>query len=75
MSLRFLGKDPDSEHNGSPTLWDDGDCYVMQGWRIVDSATLAAIGDIPAHETVLRIPKRMVQFFPEVSGAQDGKGV
>lgn len=33
MTLQFLGKDPESEYNGSPTVWDDGDCYVIQGWR------------------------------------------
>jgi hypothetical protein len=27
---------PESEYNGSATLWDDGDCYVIQGWRITD---------------------------------------
>jgi hypothetical protein len=27
-----------------------------------------SVGEIPAHETVVRIPKRMMPFFPEVSG-------
>ena len=67
MALQFLGKDPESEYNGSPTLWDDGDCYVIQGWRITDPGTLAEIGAVPAHETVLRLPKRMMPFFREVS--------
>ena len=71
MALRFLGKDPDSGHLQSPTVWDDGDCYVIQGWRITNPAELAEIGEIPAHETVVRIPKRMMQFFPEVSGARN----
>jgi hypothetical protein len=67
MALQFLGKDPESEYNGSPTVWDDGDCYVIQGWRIIDPGTLAQIGTVPGHETVLRLPKRMMQFFKEVS--------
>jgi hypothetical protein len=67
MTLRFLGKDPDSDTTNSPTIWDDGDNYVIQGWRVTDSADLAVIGDIPAPETVVRIPKRMMPFFPEVS--------
>jgi hypothetical protein len=67
--MRFLGVDPDTGYGGSPTVWDDGDCYVIQGWRITDEQTLAEIGDVPAHETVVRIPKRMMQFFPEVSDA------
>jgi hypothetical protein len=71
MALKFLGKDPNSEVNDSPTVWDDGDAYVIQGWKISDSATLAAVGPVPAHEVVLRLPKRMIQFFPEVTGGAD----
>jgi len=67
MALEFLGKDPGSETNNSPTIWDDGDSYVIQGWRVTDPADLAVIGDVPAHETVVRIPKRMMPFFREVS--------
>ena len=66
MALQFLGKDPDSEYSGSPAVWDDGDCYVIQGWRITDPGTLAQVGTVPAHETVLRFPKRMMRFFKEV---------
>ena len=67
MALHFLGKDPESEHGSSPTIWADGDDYVVQGWRITDADTLGQIGDVPGHETVVRIPKRMMQFFPEVA--------
>jgi transcriptional regulator with XRE-family HTH domain len=42
MALQFLGTDPASEYNGSPTLWDDGDCYVIQGWRIRKDAEMTA---------------------------------
>ena len=72
MAMRYLGKDPGSEHGGSPTVWDDGDSYVVQGWRITDAATLAEIGDVPAHETVIRIPKRLMTVFPEVNGGSSG---
>jgi hypothetical protein len=68
MALRFLGKDPNSDSNNSPTIWDNGDEYVIQGWRVTDPADLAEIGDVPAHETVVRIPKRMMPLFPEVTG-------
>jgi hypothetical protein len=34
MALRFIGKDPDSPEGGSPSVWDDGDSYVIQGWRV-----------------------------------------
>ncbi len=66
MVLQFLGKDPDSGYNGSPTLWDDGDAYVIQGWRVTDPATLEVIGEVPHLETVIRLPKRMMRFFNEV---------
>jgi hypothetical protein len=68
MTLRFLGKDPNSDTANSPTIWDDGDNYVIQGWRVIDPGDLAVIGEVPALETVVRIPKRMMPFFPEVSG-------
>ena len=71
MALRFLGKDPDSPVSDSPTIWDNGDSYVIQGWRIVDQQILAEVGEIPAHETVLEIPKRMMHFFPEVPGGSN----
>lgn len=74
MSLRFIGKDPGSPDGGSPTVWvDDKDgSIVIQGWKIEDAATLAAVqatGPIPDHETVLRLPSRMVPFLQEVCGA------
>lgn len=72
MAMRYLGKDPSSDHGDSPTVWDDGDSYVVQGWRITDEATLAEIGQIPAHETVIRIPKRLMPVFPEVNGGSGG---
>jgi hypothetical protein len=72
--MRFLGVDPNSDHGSSPTIWDDGDSYVIQGWRVGDAAALAEIGDMPAHETLVRIPKRMMTFFPEVNSASSGSG-
>jgi len=47
MTLRFLGKDPNSQGGQSPTVWDDGDSYVVQGWRITEAATLAEIATSP----------------------------
>lgn len=67
MSIRFLGKDPSSPDGDSPTVWEDGDDYILQGFTVSDDATL---GELPAGETRIRFPKRMMQFFPEVSGAR-----
>ena len=69
MTLRFVGKDPDSPDGQSPTVWDDGDTFVIQGWRL-DAATMAEVGEVPAHETVIRFPKRMIPFLTE--GSTDG---
>jgi hypothetical protein len=30
--------------------------YVVQGWKVTDPQTLAEIGDIPDHETIIEIP-------------------
>jgi len=78
MALKFLGKDPDSPDGDSPSLWDDGDSFVMQGWRVTDSSEVAALlaaagqASIPAHETLIRFPKRMMALFPEVNGGSQG---
>ncbi|MFI7273001.1 hypothetical protein [Streptomyces sp. NPDC049879] len=68
MALIKLGKDPESKVEGSPTLYYDEarDTYLMQSWRVTDAERLAQM-DIPAHETVVEFPKRMMQFFPEVT--------
>ncbi|HEU4423650.1 MAG TPA: hypothetical protein VFR67_14045 [Pilimelia sp.] len=51
MSLRLIGKDPESPNNGSPTVWVDEEDHsvVIQGWKIMDESTLAAIGTVPDH--------------------------
>jgi hypothetical protein len=80
VTLRFIGKDPGSPVNDSPTIWVDEDdgSFVFQGWRITDDATLsqiAAKGPIPHHETVLRLPARMAPFLREVCGSGGTGGV
>ncbi|MDH6132362.1 hypothetical protein P3T37_001747 [Kitasatospora sp. MAA4] len=68
MALHKLGKDPESPVNNSPTLYydDETDTYLVQSWKVTDPQRLAEL-DIPDHETVVEWPKRMMQFFPEVS--------
>ncbi|GAA2873082.1 hypothetical protein GCM10010517_33580 [Streptosporangium fragile] len=62
MALRFLGKD--TIDGGSPTLFDDGDRYVLQGWIVTDPAVLARL-DLAEHETVVEVPKELMAFLPE----------
>jgi hypothetical protein len=73
MSLRFIGVDPDSPNNGSPTVWlDDADgSIVIQGWKITDEPTMSevtAAKPVPDHETVVRVPARMASFLMEACG-------
>ncbi|MFF4490890.1 hypothetical protein ACFY0F_31235 [Streptomyces sp. NPDC001544] len=67
MALRKLGKDPESPSGGSPTVYldEEKDTYLVQGWRVLEEERLGQM-DIPGHETVVEIPRRMVQFFLEV---------
>ncbi|MBC3843486.1 hypothetical protein GXW82_34625 [Streptacidiphilus sp. 4-A2] len=69
MALHKLGKDPESPDGKSPTVYYDDvtDNYVLQGWKVTDSERRDQL-DLPAHEDVIEFP-RMMQFFPEVSGA------
>ncbi|MGC5362048.1 hypothetical protein ACPXCE_10220 [Streptomyces sp. DT24] len=70
MTLRKLGKDSESPSGGSPTVYldEETDHYLVQGWKVLDQARLTEL-DIPDHETVVEIPRRMVQFFLEVKDA------
>lgn len=69
MALYKLGKDPESPVDNSPTVYYDDvtDKYLLQGIRVLDVEQLAQM-DVPAHETVIEFPRRMLQFFPEVNG-------
>lgn len=73
MSLRFIGKDPDSPNNGSPAVWveeEDGS-IVIQGWKIADERTMSqitAVKPVPDHEVVVRVPARMAAFLMEACG-------
>jgi len=78
MALRFIGVDPETPNNESPTIWldEDDQSIVIQGWKITDDRTISEItatGPIPDHETVVRLPARMAPFLLEVCG-DDGTG-
>jgi hypothetical protein len=80
MALRFVGKDPDSPNNGSPTVWVDEDdgSIVVQGWKITDESALAEITaakPVPDHETVLRLPASIKPFLLEVCSGDGTAGV
>jgi len=63
MRLMFIGKDPESNPTGSPTVYrTDRETWVVQGWTVTDPAALAQM-DIPGEETAVEIPDRMIAFF------------
>jgi hypothetical protein len=63
MRVTLVGKDPESNPTGSPTVYrTDRGSWVAQGWEVTDPEALTAM-DIPAGETVVEIPDRMLQFF------------
>lgn len=63
-ALRFIGVDPESQQGNSPTVWVDEDTsdLVIQGWKL-DGETTAQVGRVPDHETVVRVPARMVEII------------
>lgn len=69
MALRFLGKETQS--GNSPTLWADDYDYVVQGF-VVDAGTMAEIGEIPAGEAVVRVPKRLMAHLAKDSDGATG---
>ena len=65
MRLTLIAGDPDSQPNNSPTLYrTDRGSWIVQGWIVTDSDALAEMG-IPAGETCVEIPDRMIPFFAE----------
>ena len=63
MQLTFIGKDPASNPTASPTVYKtDRDSWIVQGWVVEDPEALATL-NLPAGETAVEIPDRMIQFF------------
>jgi hypothetical protein len=64
VTLRFLGRSTGG--GGCPTLYEtDHGTFVIQGWGVTDPAVLAALGEVPGHETVIEVPKRLMRHLPE----------
>jgi len=67
VRARFLGKDPDSQVENSPTLFatdrTDRVTYIAQGWKVTDSGALADIGTVPEHETLIEIPEDVLRMY------------
>ncbi|MEU9376494.1 hypothetical protein AB0D94_22345 [Streptomyces sp. NPDC048255] len=82
MELRFVGMDPNTGGEGSPTVWveEQSADLVLQGEE-ADELLAALVGrtewvaghktGIPAHERVIRIPARMVPILREACDAAE----
>ncbi|MFD4399248.1 hypothetical protein [Kitasatospora sp. NPDC058478] len=76
MALRFLGIIPNTPDTDSPTIWLDeetGD-LLIQSYKATDDEVKSCQGigsipghstDVPDHETIIRLPKIMLQFIPK----------
>lgn len=67
MHAKFLGKDPESQVDGSPTLFatdrTDRVTYIAQGWKVTDPQVLADVGPVPDHETLIEIPEEVLKYY------------
>ncbi|MFJ8494555.1 hypothetical protein ACIRBZ_40400 [Streptomyces sp. NPDC094038] len=75
MRLRFLGIIPNTPDTDSPTIWVDeetGDLLIQSYKASVDEVRECQdVGsipghstDVPDHETIIRLPKVMLQYIP-----------
>ncbi|MFJ9429614.1 hypothetical protein ACIRQY_08105 [Streptomyces sp. NPDC101490] len=75
MALRFIGIIPNSPDTDSPTIWLDDETgdLLIQSYKATEEEVQACkeIGsvpghssDVPDHETIIRLPKVMLQFIP-----------
>lgn len=79
MRLRFLGIIPDTGKDDSPTIWLDeesGD-LLIQSYKATEEEAKACqeVGsipghgtDVPGHETIIRLPKVVIQYIPRPDG-------
>ena len=75
MELHFLGKVTDGGNSptlfATPQIMHGREIYVLQGWKITDPQTLAALGT-PEDEAVIAVPKELLRYLPEEDhGAAD----
>lgn len=81
MALRFIGIDPDTGQNGSPTVWVDPDTHdiVLQSYiaddvtrqECIENTAPGHAKDIPAHETVIRFPAHMTSLLRKACDVAD----
>jgi hypothetical protein len=77
MRARFLGTDPDSQVDNSPTLFatdrTDRRTFIAQGWKVTDPEALADVGPVPDHEAIIEIPEDVLKFYVRAYQDQEGE--
>ncbi|RPK91869.1 MULTISPECIES: hypothetical protein [Streptomyces] len=83
MALRFLGINPNSPTDESPTVWiheETGD-LLIQSYKATEAEVRECkdVGsvpghstDVPDHETIIRLPAAMLNYIP-VRRGEDGE--
>jgi hypothetical protein len=86
MGLEFIGIDPETNEEGSPTIWADvaQRRILVQGDTVIGDE-LAEINEtewvaghkvgVPAHESVISIPERMIPFIRKACDAIERAGL
>lgn len=68
MTLKFLGGE--TGRTGSPRLYQHGKDFLVQGYIVTDPDTLTQL-QIPAGETVVRVPRSLWKYLPEDAHEED----
>lgn len=73
MKITFLGKDPGSDKDDCPSLYDtDRGTHLVQGWRVDDPAVHAALG-LAAGEACVEVPPRLMVRLAGTGLPDDGQ--
>jgi hypothetical protein len=77
MRAWFLGKDPNSQVDNSPTLYatdrKDRVTYIAQGWKVTDPQALADIGPVPDHEGLIEIAEDVLKLYARRYLEEEGR--
>lgn len=81
MALRFVGIDPNTGQNGSPTAWIDPETrdIVLQSYtadaatrqQCVDNTAPGHAKGIPPHESIIRFPAHLIFLLREACDAAE----
>ncbi|MFF7587789.1 hypothetical protein ACFZCK_09940 [Kitasatospora purpeofusca] len=85
MALEFIGIDPETQQQGSPTVWVDAEQkeLVFLGWKASpalkeqceQNTAPGHATEIPENEDVIRFPMRMIPILREACDAAERAGL